>query len=72
MWKACRAQEKVLREMMSDQRKRAERRAAYFAQKVYLTAHTHIIPTPASVCGPGARSEDNGPTNKDLLRHISI
>lgn len=36
MWKACRAQEKALREMMSEQRKRAERRAAYFAQKVLL------------------------------------
>eukprot|EP01099_Mayorella_cantabrigiensis_P006842 TRINITY_DN5849_c0_g1_i1.p1 TRINITY_DN5849_c0_g1~~TRINITY_DN5849_c0_g1_i1.p1 ORF type:complete len:195 (-),score=50.83 TRINITY_DN5849_c0_g1_i1:144-650(-) len=34
MWKQCRQQEKVLAGMMSERRRRAERKAAYFASKL--------------------------------------
>jgi hypothetical protein len=34
MWKACREQERKIQGIMHDHKKRAERKAAYFAEKV--------------------------------------
>jgi hypothetical protein len=36
MWKACRDQERKIQGIMHDHKKRAERKAAYFAEKVRL------------------------------------
>lgn len=34
MWKACREQDRKIQGIMYDHKKRAERKAAYFAEKV--------------------------------------